>query len=137
MSKTWEQYHNPSCRHEWAACHYKETAKYDEAEGREKAMHHAYLAHGHNEHAIHHDAEAAKLYADRRDVLANPFSRQGEAQFCARSMLAVNRTRWAAGTQARKAPYQALPLQFKLSANQKSVLDCRITDIEDAGNQRV
>jgi hypothetical protein len=25
------------------------------------------LAHGHNEHAIHHDAEAAKLYAEYAD----------------------------------------------------------------------
>jgi len=25
---------------------------------------HAYLAHGHSQHAIHHDAEAAKLHAE-------------------------------------------------------------------------
>ena len=78
MSKTWEQYHNPSCRHEWAACHYKETAKYDEAEGREKAMHHAYLAHGHTQLAIQHDIEAAKSHAELCDGLPIPTSQQVE-----------------------------------------------------------
>jgi len=60
MSKTWEHYHHASRHHERAAYHYKEAAKYDEVEEHEKAAHHAYLAHGHSQHAIHHDAEAAK-----------------------------------------------------------------------------
>jgi hypothetical protein len=57
MSKTWEHYHDAARHHERAAYHYKEAAKYDKAEEHEKAAHHAYLAHGHNQHAIHHDIE--------------------------------------------------------------------------------
>lgn len=60
MSKTWEHYHHAARHHERAAYHFKEAAKYDEAEEHEKAAHHLYLAHGHNQHAIDHDAEAAK-----------------------------------------------------------------------------
>ncbi len=77
MSKTWEHYHHAARHHEWAAYHYKEAAKYDEAEEHEKAAHHAYLAHGHNQHAIHHDAEAAKLHAEQCDNLATPATEQG------------------------------------------------------------
>ena len=49
---------------ERAAYHYKEAAKYEEAGDHEKATHHAYLAHGYTQHAIHDDAEAAKLHAE-------------------------------------------------------------------------
>ena len=76
MSKTWEHYHHASRHHERAAYHYKEAAKYDKAEEHEKAAHHAYLAHGHSQHAIHYDAEAAKLHADRCDRAATTASKQ-------------------------------------------------------------
>jgi hypothetical protein len=76
VSKTWEHYHHAARHHEQAAYHYREAAKYDEAEEHEKAAHHAYLAHGHNQHAIHHDAEAAKLRAEQSDSLATPASEQ-------------------------------------------------------------
>ena len=74
MSKTWEHYHHAA--RERAAYHYKEAPKYDEAEEHEKAAHHAYLAHGHNQHAIHHAAEAAKLHTEHSDNLATPASEQ-------------------------------------------------------------
>jgi hypothetical protein len=76
MSKTWEHYHHASRHHERAAYHYKEAAKYDEAEEHEKAAHHAYLAHGHSQHAIHHDGEAAKLHAEQCDPSATADSEQ-------------------------------------------------------------
>lgn len=76
MSKTWEHYHYAARHHEQAAYHYKEAKKYDAAEEHEKATHHAYLAHGHTQHAIHHEAEAAKLHAERCDSLATPASEQ-------------------------------------------------------------
>jgi hypothetical protein len=76
MSKTWEYYHHASRHHERAAYHYKEAAKYEEAEEHEKAAHHAYLAHGHSQHAIHHDAEAAKLHAEQCDRSATAASEQ-------------------------------------------------------------
>src|SRR5579864_6014710 len=77
MSKTWEHYHHAARHHERAAYHYKEAAKYDEAAEHEKAAHHLYLAHGHHQHAIHHDTEAAKLHAEQCDRLATPASGQG------------------------------------------------------------
>lgn len=77
MSKTWEPYHHAARRHERAAYDYKQAAKYDEAEEQEKAAHHAYLAHGHDQDAIHQDAEAAKLHAEQCDNLAMPASEQG------------------------------------------------------------
>ena len=77
MSKTWEHYHHAARHHERAGYHYKQAAKYDEAEEHEKAAHHAYLAHGHNQHAIHHDAEAAKLHTEQCDNLATLASEQG------------------------------------------------------------
>jgi hypothetical protein len=65
MSKTSELAYNCAARHhECAAYHYQEAAKCEKAGDYEKAAHHAYLAHGHNQHAIHWDAEAAKLHAD-------------------------------------------------------------------------
>ena len=70
MSKTWEHYHHAARHHEQAPYHFNEAAKYDEAEEREKAAHHAYLAHGHNQLAIQHDAEAAKLRAGQADSAA-------------------------------------------------------------------
>jgi hypothetical protein len=76
MSKTWEHYHHAARHHEKAAYHYKEAAKYDQAEEHEKAAHHAYLAHGHSQHAVHHDVEAAKLHAEQCDR-ATPASEQG------------------------------------------------------------
>jgi len=77
MSKTWEHYHDAARHHEQAAYHYKQAAKYDEAEEHEKAAHHAYLAHGHSQHAIHHDAEAAKLHAAQCYDLVTPANEQG------------------------------------------------------------
>jgi len=77
MSKTWEHYHHASRHHERAAYHYKEAAKYDKAEEHEKAAHHAYIAHGHSQHAIHHDAEAAKLHAEQCDRSVTAASQQG------------------------------------------------------------
>jgi hypothetical protein len=77
MSKTWEHYHHAARHHEQAAYHFEEAAKYDEAEEREKAAHHAYLAHGHNQLAIHHDSEAAKLRAEKCDSSATPVGEQG------------------------------------------------------------
>ncbi|MFZ0954722.1 MAG: hypothetical protein WAN60_00140 [Candidatus Sulfotelmatobacter sp.] len=67
MSKTWEHYHHAARDHEKAAYHFNEAAKYNQAEEREKAAHHAYLAHGHSQRAIHHAAEAAKLHAELHD----------------------------------------------------------------------
>ena len=65
MSKTWElAYHCAARHHERAAYYYKEAAKHEEAGEHEKAAHLAYLAHGHTQHAIDCDAEAAKLHAD-------------------------------------------------------------------------
>ena len=77
MSKTWEHDHHAAHQHEQATHQYKEAAKYDEAEEQEKAAHHAYLAHGHKQHAIHHDTGAAKLRAAPCDSLATPASEQG------------------------------------------------------------
>ncbi len=71
MSKTWEHYHHAARHHEKAAYHYNEAAKYDQAEEHEKAAHHAYLAHGHSQHAVHHDAEAATLHAERYNQLTS------------------------------------------------------------------
>jgi hypothetical protein len=68
MSKTWEHYHHAARHHERAAYHFNEAAKYNQAEEYEKAAHHAYLAHGHNRHAIHHEDEAAKLYTMQCDI---------------------------------------------------------------------
>jgi len=76
MSKTWEHHQEASRHQERAAYHYKEATKYDAAEEHEKDAHHAYPAHGHNQHAIHHDAEAAKLHAERCDRPATPASEQ-------------------------------------------------------------
>jgi hypothetical protein len=65
MSKSSElAYHCAARHHECAAYQYQEAAKYEKAGEYEKAAHHAYLAHGHNQHAVHWDAEAAKLHAD-------------------------------------------------------------------------
>ena len=63
MSKTWEHYRDAARHHEQAAYHFKEVAKYDEAEEREKAAHHAFLARAHNLHAIHYDAAAVNVSA--------------------------------------------------------------------------
>jgi hypothetical protein len=66
MPKTCElAYHCAARHHECAAYQYLEAAKCEKAGEYEKAAHHAYLAHGHNQHAIHWGAEAAKLHADR------------------------------------------------------------------------
>ena len=74
MSKTWEHYHHAARHHERAAYHFNEAAKYNQAEEHEKAAHHAYLAHGHSQHAIHHEAEAAKLHAETCDDQVAPAS---------------------------------------------------------------
>lgn len=59
-----------------AVHNYKLATKYDQAAEHEKAAHEAYLAHGHTQHAIHHDAEAAKLHAENCDNLLTPVSEQ-------------------------------------------------------------
>ncbi len=76
MSKTWEHYQGAAHHHERAAHHFKEAAKYHETEEVEKAAHHAYLAHGHTQHALVHDVEAAKLQAEKCDGLEIPGSGQ-------------------------------------------------------------
>jgi hypothetical protein len=83
MSKTWEHYQEAARHHERAADHYKKATKYDAAEEHEKAAHHAYLAHGHNQHAIHHDTEAAKLHAERCDGLLTSASEQSNKKSAA------------------------------------------------------
>jgi len=80
MSKTWEHYHHAALLHEKAAYHHKEAARYDQAEEHEKAAHHAYLAHGHSQHAVHHEAEAAKLHAEQCAILVTPGSAQAGQQ---------------------------------------------------------
>ena len=77
MSKTWEHDHHAARHHERTAYDYKQAAKYDEAEEFEKAAHHAYLAHGHNQHAIHHVAEAARLHSEQCDNLLTSASEPG------------------------------------------------------------
>jgi hypothetical protein len=52
-----------------------EAAKYNQAEEHEKAAHHAYLAHGHSQHAVNHGVEAAKLNAEQCDSLVTPHER--------------------------------------------------------------
>jgi hypothetical protein len=64
VSKTWEHYHHAARDHEKAAYHFNEAAKYNQAEEKDKAAHHAYLAHGYSQHAIHHGVEAAKLHVE-------------------------------------------------------------------------
>ena len=64
MAKTWEHYHHAARNHEKAAYHFNEAAKFNQAEEREKAEHHAYLAHGDSQQAIHHAAEAAQLHVE-------------------------------------------------------------------------
>ena len=76
MSKTWEHYHDAARDHEKAAYHFNDAAKYNQAEEQEKAAHHAYLAHGHSQHAVHHDVEAAKLHAEQSDSLVTSSSTQ-------------------------------------------------------------
>jgi hypothetical protein len=74
VSKTWEHYHHAARNHEKAAYHYNEAAKYNQAEEHEKEAHHAYLAHGHSQHAVHHEIEAAKLHAEQCDSLVTSTS---------------------------------------------------------------
>lgn len=79
MSKTWEHYHHAARHHERAAYHYKAAAKYDQAEEREKAAHHAYLAHGHTQQALHHDRVVAKLHVERCDTpVATAAEKEGD-----------------------------------------------------------
>ena len=70
MSKAHEHYRGAAHHHERAAYEFKEAAKYHQYEEHEKAAHHAYLAHGHGEHAVLHDIAAAKLGVGRFDGLA-------------------------------------------------------------------
>jgi len=76
VSKTWEHYHHAARNHEKAAYHFNEAAKYNRAEEHEKEAHHAYLAHGHGQLAVYHDAEAAKLHAEQCGSLATQTSAQ-------------------------------------------------------------
>ena len=47
------------------AMYFNEAAKYNQAQEHEKAAHNAYLAHGYSQHALHHDAEAAKVNTEQ------------------------------------------------------------------------
>lgn len=76
MSKTWEHYHHAARHHERAAYHYKTAAKYNQNEEHEKAAHHAYIAHGHTQQALHHGREVAKLHAEHCDSDASTASEQ-------------------------------------------------------------
>jgi ribulose-5-phosphate 4-epimerase/fuculose-1-phosphate aldolase len=76
VSKTWEHYHHAARNHEKAAYHFNEAAKYNRAEEHEKESHHAYLAHGHGQLAVHHDVEAAKFHAEHCTTLGTPASAQ-------------------------------------------------------------
>jgi len=67
MSKTWEHYDLAARHHERAAHEFKDAAKYHETEEHEKAAHHAYLAHGRNQHTIHHGNAAAKPHTAHCD----------------------------------------------------------------------
>ena len=60
--------------------HYNEAAKYNRAEEHEKEAHHAYLAHGHGQLAVHHAAEAAKLHAEQCGSLVTPASTQAAGE---------------------------------------------------------
>jgi hypothetical protein len=53
--------------------------KLEKAEEHAEAAHHAYLAHGHSQHAIHHDTEAAKLHAEHCDSAAASASGKNSA----------------------------------------------------------
>jgi hypothetical protein len=72
MSKTWEHYQGAAHHHEEAGYQLKKAAKYHETEDHERAAHHAYLAHGHAQHAVLHQVAAAKLNVERWDGLATP-----------------------------------------------------------------
>jgi hypothetical protein len=76
MSKTWEHYQGAAQHHERAAYQFKEAAKYHEAEEHEKAAHHAYLAHGHTQHALIHERAAARLYVEKCDGTGMPTAEQ-------------------------------------------------------------
>jgi len=76
MSKTWEHFQGAAHHHEQAAYQFKEAAKYHETEELEKAAHHAYLAHGHTRHALHHESAAAKSHLAMSTGLAMPGSGQ-------------------------------------------------------------
>ena len=76
MSKTWEHYDLAARHHERAAHEFKDAAKYHETEEHEKATHHAYLGHGHNQHTIHLGNAAAKLHTAHRDSKETPAAEQ-------------------------------------------------------------
>jgi hypothetical protein len=67
MSKTLEHYQGAARHHERAAYQFKEAAKYHQTEEDERAAHHAYLAHGHTQHALLHESAAAKLHVEKCD----------------------------------------------------------------------
>ncbi len=50
--------------HEETARHYKAAVIEYEAGRHDRAAHHAFVAHGHVEHALRHSAEAAKAHAE-------------------------------------------------------------------------
>jgi hypothetical protein len=72
VSKTWEHYDLAAYHHERAAHYYQETSRYSQSEEHEKAMHHAYLAHGHSQSAMLHETEAARLHAAECERSASP-----------------------------------------------------------------
>jgi hypothetical protein len=65
VSRIWEHYHHAARDHEKAAHHFNEAAKYNQPEENKKAAHHAYLAHGYRQHAVHHDVEARNCTSRR------------------------------------------------------------------------
>jgi hypothetical protein len=76
MAQTLEHYQGAAHHHERAAYQFKEAAKYHQSEEDEKESHHAYLAHGHAQHALLHEVAAAKLHVEKCDGVMTPGSRQ-------------------------------------------------------------
>ena len=54
----------PVEHHEKAAQHHKEASKHYDVTQHERAAHHAYLAHGYGQLAIHHGIDAAKSHVE-------------------------------------------------------------------------
>jgi hypothetical protein len=75
MSKTWKHYDQAARHYERAAQEFRDPAKYHETEEHEKGAHHAYLVHGHDQHA-HPGNEAAQLHTAHFDSKQTPAAEQ-------------------------------------------------------------
>ena len=65
MSKQAADHHKKAAeQHEKAAQHHKEASKHYDVTQHERAAHHAYLAHGYGQLAIHHGIDAAKSHVE-------------------------------------------------------------------------